>query len=1229
MRLPDGSHLRDDFGDAAQPPADWIHGRVAERLHAATQKAAPPTMPIGYSIGGKANTNQDGSIAVGNLSADGDAGGAKSSGLWAGVKGWLKDAAKSVLGFAVGGQARNPDGTYTGDAAVTGIPPVPVAGQSALGRFTKRVANAVTRTVEKVGHAAMRMIGEPEGFATGGNVGGDVATGGAVQSTGFATGSSNGSPQAASPTDTVPALLTPGEVVLNKGQQGRLESITGTPAAKLFGMAGVPGFAGGGTVGSDPAGVPANRNFYRELLGIDTDRKPSPHELIGSQPGQFDKAEYLRRVQHVKGYASHDNYKHPATAILNEMAAARLAVESGELTDQPPIDLSQEKPLDVTDQHSSFAKRAIPDDVANPNQARSRRRKAQLYKNPLGKNANANIKTSNAIISHDGGIPLDIPQHDDPNVLPNFVREDQRSQRREDILIERNARLAEFAANPTTPAVGKELARKAENSEMRMLRSWNRRSDTLPPEGPLGTSGQTDFGKVAVPSPVAPKSPATTPVSDQKPTQKSLADLLAELKTAKESLAEFEKSLAGRDPKTITPEEKQTRGKLLRENNDAELAARHADADERSARKKVEEAKRKPAVEQPSLISSAVPPGELVPSGKPVGLVDPHPEVGSFGKPAGGSTVATSAPTKLGPDVDWNALTPQERKYLRKNQPELAEQLQAASRNRQQAAQPTPTFASQATPSVVSSPATPEVLPTLERDPNGTDVIPTLKPADPKKWATTGKNADGSDSGLGQQPINPLLSDDSATSARSGKQQTRHPLIEAVLSVIPGHVGRAARSAWSTISKGAGSGGPVNQTATASAGGSVPPVPPTPTSPSESAAIPVGDGSGSSVVPPSPTGATKPGEGVMHVWVDGGQINVANWPGASSATAASAETSGTPVSGSANSGTSSPTSSRRRSGGRSPRSRQHRESLNDSLTGKAVRGAFKKIASTKLGKQFFASAPGRVIGKTISGLARATIGRVGINSTLGGIVGGPLGSAGGIAGSLIGGTAGAAIGGVATGAGAAIAFGKAINDAANALRGFAQTTAESNRSLGTYNGSIAAAFAKLDSQRIRREKEVGAFTSGSNRALTKAVNEAEEARQPLRALGMQTDNILGVLGAKIATGLDTIILRLAAVGQLFKIVSLIESYLPKSKDPGFSPAEQMAVAALGGDPGGIIKQGQQGRAAKIDEQVAQAERDGQRMLLNWLHPGAGDLLFRNQKEAEAGKKPFNPAGRNR
>ena len=48
--------------------------------------------------------------------------------------------------------------------------------------------------------------------------------------------------------DTVPAMLTPGEVVLNAKQQKALGSLVGAPSSEIFKKIGVPGFRNGGKV---------------------------------------------------------------------------------------------------------------------------------------------------------------------------------------------------------------------------------------------------------------------------------------------------------------------------------------------------------------------------------------------------------------------------------------------------------------------------------------------------------------------------------------------------------------------------------------------------------------------------------------------------------------------------------------------------------------------------------------------------------------------------------------------------------------------------------------------------------------------------------------------------------------------------------------------------------------------------------------------------------------------
>ena len=54
-------------------------------------------------------------------------------------------------------------------------------------------------------------------------------------------------------TDTVPAMLTPGEVVLNAEQQESLGKLVGMKPAALFEKIGIPGFAGGGKATKEDA----------------------------------------------------------------------------------------------------------------------------------------------------------------------------------------------------------------------------------------------------------------------------------------------------------------------------------------------------------------------------------------------------------------------------------------------------------------------------------------------------------------------------------------------------------------------------------------------------------------------------------------------------------------------------------------------------------------------------------------------------------------------------------------------------------------------------------------------------------------------------------------------------------------------------------------------------------------------------------------------------------------
>ena len=86
-------------------------------------------------------------------------------------------------------------------------------------------------------------------------------------------------------TDTVPAMLTPGEVVLNAEQQEALGELVGMKPAALFEKIGIPGFAGGGVATKEDALVQ-----YYEDGGVE-DREP-PIPFVGKD---YDPSPSLMR----------------------------------------------------------------------------------------------------------------------------------------------------------------------------------------------------------------------------------------------------------------------------------------------------------------------------------------------------------------------------------------------------------------------------------------------------------------------------------------------------------------------------------------------------------------------------------------------------------------------------------------------------------------------------------------------------------------------------------------------------------------------------------------------------------------------------------------------------------------------------------------------------------------------------------------------------------------------
>jgi len=392
-------------------------------------------------------------------------------------------------------------------------------GLKLSGRFTKQQAkeyrHAETLGVTQgfaSGAKAMQAV-DPLGFALGGQ------PSGIVNAVGLAGGgSSAGSLGVAnSPTDTVPAVLAPGEVVLNKAQQQRLESNTGTSASKLFGDAGVPGFSGGGEPGKEPWRLAWDKtDISQERIPPGIDERFT--ESVRGHSDEQLKATIAAQEKQSQSGGLLDSTREHRREILEAELRRRLEASQPEAKSPMPsvptfagratIDVATERSIDLGKQSEGFSL-----EEAKPSGFAKR-------------------ATPHEIITHQGGISLDIPQHGDADILSKFAEADQRSRRREEILIERNDRLAEFANNPGSPDIGKELSRKAENSKMRMLRSWNRRNDTLPPEWDHELPGQSGFGEALAPSPVS-GSPFSAPAA-MSPDAKATTDSAAKQKEAAE-----------------------------------------------------------------------------------------------------------------------------------------------------------------------------------------------------------------------------------------------------------------------------------------------------------------------------------------------------------------------------------------------------------------------------------------------------------------------------------------------------------------------------------------------------------------------------------------------------------------------------------------------------------------------------------------------------------------------
>jgi len=135
-------------------------------------------------------------------------------------------------------------------------------------------------------------------------------------------------------TDTVPAMLTPGEVVLNAEQQEALGELVGMKPAALFEKIGIPGFAGGGMATKEDAlmqyyengGTVDNLRMDRHTLlsmGIeDPSSKTTPGEISGKFADlpytPYGKTDVQRMQNLLKERASTELVKARERAALGE-----------------------------------------------------------------------------------------------------------------------------------------------------------------------------------------------------------------------------------------------------------------------------------------------------------------------------------------------------------------------------------------------------------------------------------------------------------------------------------------------------------------------------------------------------------------------------------------------------------------------------------------------------------------------------------------------------------------------------------------------------------------------------------------------------------------------------------------------------------------------------------------------------------------------------------------------
>ena len=118
-------------------------------------------------------------------------------------------------------------------------------------------------------------------------------------------------------TDTVPAMLTPGEVVLNAEQQESLGKLVGMKPAALFEKIGIPGFAGGGKATKEDALM----QHYQEG-GVSPYHDPGLKKMReGESPARYRDKVYMQNLIN----AGYDKNRERADSVYSSYSDDQLS----------------------------------------------------------------------------------------------------------------------------------------------------------------------------------------------------------------------------------------------------------------------------------------------------------------------------------------------------------------------------------------------------------------------------------------------------------------------------------------------------------------------------------------------------------------------------------------------------------------------------------------------------------------------------------------------------------------------------------------------------------------------------------------------------------------------------------------------------------------------------------------------------------------------------------------